>query len=411
MIVGAALLLAASLAAVSFFSDRGRAHRPRGGANGNVIQVTPTTDSASANVSVAFIGNSMLYFNDFPRFFETICQGSVTQNSCLHGGASIPSLLIQGNAMYPAFRTPSALLGATVHGEPVYDYGACTVPQLLLGWDDRIHDPGYAQSEDANVSNPCRVDPPYLEYAIETYDDHSNHYNNNSNSNTSNPSTLGQWDYVVINDNTLNPARAATRGHALAFLERFYVDWFLQTGATPVFLWTQAYPPPMNATCSSGVERDMEGLEDVANFTSLTGVGYRAYAALLQAHLPAAQAPRIAPVGLAFLTVREENYDVWRALFHCDGIHASPAGTFLQGCIVHYTLFGTMPDHKFMVRHTNASMAALWRTARVMQHAWDPPNPYPDYATADYLYGVAERVMAHHHVPHSYIHYHNNEAA
>lgn len=40
------------------------------------------------DVSVAFIGNSMQYFNDSPRFMEALAGGRIKhQNSCLHGDA------------------------------------------------------------------------------------------------------------------------------------------------------------------------------------------------------------------------------------------------------------------------------------------------------------------------------------
>jgi hypothetical protein len=339
--------------------------------------------------SVAFLGNSMFYFNDFPRFFEEISHGTIVQNSCLHGGASISSLLIEGNAMYPLFKTRKAILGKDDKGNMIYDYGACTVQQLLLGWDDRLGDPGNAQPEkqDLNMTNPCDEDAAYLEYAIETFGG-------------SIPKTA--WDFVLINDNTQNPARSESRAHALETLERFHVPWLLEKGATPVFLWTHAY------SVESTEVRNMTGLEDVANFTSLTRVGYQAYVDLLNLYLPAKQAPRIAPVGLAFLVVYEENYELWKKLFHCDHIHASPSGTFLQGCVIHYTLFGNMPNHDWVVRE---NMASLWKRARMMQHAWEPPNPFPDQATAKYLYRVAERVMKEGYIPKSFINYQDGEVA
>ena len=150
----------------------------------------------------------------------------------------------------------------------------------------------------------------------------------------------------------------------------------------------------------------MSGLEDVAKFTSLTRVGYQAYVDLLGSYLPASQAPRIAPVGLAFLVVHEEDNGLWKTLFHCDGLHASPSGSLLQGCVVYYTLFGKMPDRSDVLRE---DMSYLWRRARMMQHAWEPPNPYPDQAIAEYLYRVAERVMVEGHVPTSFIDYQNGE--
>jgi hypothetical protein len=86
-----------------------------------------------------------------------------------------------------------------------------------------------------------------------------------------------------------------------------------------VFLWTHAY------SVESTERRNMTGLEDVANFKSLTGVGVRAYVDLLKVLLPVE--PRIAPIGLAFLVVFEEDIDLWHQLFHnADHLHASPLG-------------------------------------------------------------------------------------
>lgn len=352
---------------------------------------SPNNDE-QANVAVAFLGNSMFYFNDFPRFFQVFAAGTkkVTQNSCLHGGASIPSLLMEGNAMYPQFKTPQAVLPTKYHGQTVYDYGACTVEQLLTGTDSRLDDPGYAIPADKNETNknPCREDPAYLKYAKKYF----------QNQQPEQP----YWDFVMINDNTRNPSCASTRAHSLQFLERFYVPWLLETGATPVFLWTHAY------TVESTPTRAMTGLEDVANFTSLTLVGYKEYAKLLEIYLPKHQKPRIAPVGLAFLMVYEENPEFWKLLFHSDHIHASPSGTFLQGCIVYYTLFGEMPPRNWVVRR---NMHSLWNTARMMQHAWEPANPMIHVEAAEYLYGVAERIMVDGEVPKSFIEYRNGEVA
>jgi hypothetical protein len=127
------------------------------------------TDDDIRNISVALIGNSMFYFNDFPRLLEVISHGKISQNSCLHGGASIVN---EGSGMYPQFMTNRSVLGTFEHA-PLYDFGACTVPQLLVGYDERIHDPGYAMPDAfdllvGNNSNPRRILNTYLEYTIET---------------------------------------------------------------------------------------------------------------------------------------------------------------------------------------------------------------------------------------------------
>lgn len=153
----------------------------------------------------------------------------------------------------------------------------------------------------------------------------------------------------------------------------------------------------------------MTGLEDMANFTSLTYAGLTAYVELLAPLLPAEQQPRIAPSGLAFLEVYQNNREQWHKLFHnADHLHASPSGTFLQGLCVYHTLFGQLPPKEHAVRH---HMESFWRTARMMQHAWEPPNPLPTRQEASYLYDVAERVLVRGHVPSTFINYTNGEVA
>ena len=310
--------------------------------------------------------------------------------------------------MHPQFMTSgAATLGNDEHGNALYDYGACTVRQLLSGEeyrhddDDDGNNATGSSSDASNNTNPCLIDAPYREYA--------NEYFGNS------PVVKNGWDYVVINDNTRFPARASTRQTSLETLESFYVPLLLETGSIPVFLWTHAYT--LRNACGGGdgeygdSSRNaalMYGLEDVANFTSLTLSGYRSYVDLLTERLPKMQEPRIAPVGLAFLVVYEENYDLWTTLFHCDNLHASPSGSFLQGCIVHYTLFGTMPDEDLIF---GGDVSHLWDRARLMQHAWEPSNQFPDMESVKYLYRVAERVMIEGHVPDSFIDYRNGEVA
>jgi hypothetical protein len=341
----------------------------------------------SRPMQVAFIGNSMLYFNDFPRFFEIFSGQRIKQNSCLQGGGNIPSYWIEGNAMFPQFGTDEAIITTQRDGHILYDYGACTVPQLLTGTDDRLDDPGYAVPSDKNTTNknPCREDHEYLEFSKEFL-----------------AKSTPQWDFIVVNDNTKDPARSKSRARSLQFLESFYVPLLQQTGAIPVLIWTHAYS---NETTLVNLTRSMT---DVANFTSLTIVGYKEYANLLKMHLPKEQTPRIAPVGMAFLTVYEENEALWHTLFHSDHLHASPSGTFLQGLCIYYTLFGEMPPKKSVVLN---DMTTFWTTARMMQHAWEPPNPYPSRETASYLYDVAVRVLVEGHVPDCFIDYQNGESA
>jgi hypothetical protein len=278
----------------------------------------------------------------------------------------------------------------------IHDYGACTVRQLLIGEDSRLPDQdqvnNYADdyfnpADDDNEyyiddgTNPCFEDEYYLSYLESRYKDEP-----------------PKWDYIVINDNTRSPARNNTRQRSLEELEASYVSWLLETGATPVFIVTHAYWTGW---------RDMSGLEDVPTFTSLTYMGYREYAALLEKYLPPSQKPRLAPVAIAFLTVWEENYPFWLKLFHIDEVHASPLGSYLQGCVVYHTLYGRMPPKDQALRQ---DMSNLWLHARRMQPDTHRSNPFPTLEQATYLYHVADRVCKGY-LPKSLIVYQNGEAS
>lgn len=331
------------------------------------------------NIRVAFIGNSMMYYNDLPRFMEALAggDGSLRQNSCLHGGASFTKILLTGNGMYgyDMWSTGAARIRANSSDSKLYDYGACTVRQLLLGYDSdldervsQIEENGADGGDDDNNNddywsfddgmNPCLQDPDYLTFLNDEY--------------ASNGPPV--YDFAVINDNTRAPARYYTRQESLTTLQEVYIPLFSATNVIPVLMFTFGYWTPY---------RDMSGLEDVPTFTSLTAVGYQAYADLLAEQMPASQQPRIAPVGLAFLTVWEENYAQWLGLFHVDMIHPNLAGTFLEGCVLYHTLTDQMPDYNHAVRK---DLSALWNRARRFQPREHRRSAFPTQEVAAYLY-------------------------
>jgi len=341
-----------------------------------IIHSSSHTNPDIPQISVAFIGNSMMYYNDMPRLIQKLSYNHIHQDSCLHGDASLSSILLTGNGMYQKFNTANAHIK-----RDIYDFGQCTVPQLLLGKDtalDEMVQQNYIESDGASSSNtmnisylyddgssnPCLRNPRYLAYLNEK--------------NTAN--FPPHWDYIVINDNTRNPGRNVTREEGIDILLQSYLTWIHQTGAIPVFLDTHAY---------FTTTRDLTDLGDIPQFTSLTYEGYRQYVAALSPHLPANQKPQIAPAGIAYLTIWEENRPLWEKLFHSDSIHASPLGSFLEACIIYYTLYGRMPEREAAI-HNN--MSVLWSKARVMQEQGQPPNPFPTREEAEYLFNVADRV-------------------
>lgn len=141
------------------------------------------TDAIASDLplKLAFLGNSILYYNDCPRLMEQMIAESrkVEQNSCLRGGANLVSLLRDGNGMRSKFATPPAR-----RSDGSYEIGAATVQELL-------------------ESAP---------------------------------------DIVIVNDHTQAPVREATRRASIKALVHDYMPLLGQ--ATVVFLQTHAYRYP-----------------------------------------------------------------------------------------------------------------------------------------------------------------------
>eukprot|EP00957_Ditylum_brightwellii_P059143 4487866-Ditylum_brightwellii.AAC.1 len=289
--------------------------------------------SASNNrnpVSVAFVGNSFQYVNDLPRFLQALSQDRIEyQDSCLHGSLRFQTFLQYGNGMFEKWNTDAAY----DFDDGVYDFGSCTVSQLLVGYDDRLSaldngDDDYYDNDDGNdddyyiddEKNPCLQDNDYLLYTL-------------------NNKVPVKYDYVVLSDQSMQPAIFEGREESIDVLKNSYAPLLLENGATPVFIMTWAY-------WREDIDMAEMGLVDVPTFASRLYHGYTQYAKTLAEILPAAQKPRIAPVNLAFLLIHEENYSFWKNnLFGEDNFHPSPSGTYLAGCVIHATIFGQLPIH------------------------------------------------------------------
>jgi len=224
------------------------------------MQMQSTFDPSNNNrARVAFLGNSILYFNDCPRMFVNLAGDETVQhqNSCLRGGTNLSQLWERGNGMmFGGFRSDAAKDGTNEYGSDLYDVGAATVKQLL---------------------QPAALGEPWY------------------------------YDYVVLNDHTQGPAREATRKSTQAVLMEKYLPLIRQNKAIPIFIETAAYKYPnlMNS----------EDLGSTSEFQQKVKEGVELYAQVLQAKLPSSCKPRIAPVGTAFLQVHNNNKSLWEDLF------------------------------------------------------------------------------------------------
>tara|TARA_B100000524_G_scaffold81852_1_gene37619 strand:- start:8045 stop:8878 length:834 start_codon:yes stop_codon:yes gene_type:complete len=139
------------------------------------------------DVRVAFLGNSILYFNDCPRLLEAISAPDVrfVHDCCLQGGANLAKLLAKGSNMFQ----PSE---ASERDDGTHDVGATTVEGLL--------------------------------------------------------EQAGGWDFVIVQDHTQAPARSKTQLEGINVLKNELAPMIDSTGAIPILLATHAYREPVKGS-------------------------------------------------------------------------------------------------------------------------------------------------------------------
>lgn len=108
----------------------------------------------------------------------------------------------------------------------LYDYGACSVHQLLTGYDNYLEygNKNRAYSDDGN--NPCLVDETYFEYITSRYASQ----------------TAPSWDYVVLADQSKRMAASEnSRYDTIDALVNVYAPLLQQSGSIPVIVDTHAF--------------------------------------------------------------------------------------------------------------------------------------------------------------------------
>jgi hypothetical protein len=188
-------------------------------------------------------------------------------------------------------------------------------------------------------------------------------------------------DYVIMNDQTQTPARAHTRYIVIKSMILDYLPMFQSSGATPVFVVTAAYRAQVMGSADLG---------SVEQFTNSLAEGYEIYAAQLEQRLPASQKPILAPVGLAYYQVHQEQPELWKKLFAWDSYHPSAQGTFLQCCVLYRSIFGELPPKNVAVQETDQEVQNLWKQ---WMNPQDRNYSPPTIAEAEYLWEVAGRVV------------------
>ena len=318
------------------------------------------------DINIGFIGNSYFFVNDIPRLMEAISGGHIYQDSVIHSSAgSLPALLMRGNGMYYAWQTDNAMLTTTATtqyyykennnqdgnenddqkdgGEDavLYDFGLCTVAQILMGNDEIL---SFGNNDNAYINdnkNPCIVDEDYYDYVTNKLA-------------SSTVSMANKWDYIVLVDQTKRMVVDDARTESIYSLKYGYGPLLKETGAIPVLVDTHAFWSD---------QTNMTGLGgDVEHFQSLIHSGVYDYANALAQVLPESQAPLIAPIGVAYMTVYQESKSKWEKLFMDDQMHASLHGSYLFATVLYATLFGHLPNQTLTVH--DELMESLFATSR-----------------------------------------------
>ena len=307
----------------------------------SVRRTTIHDDIQFGELNLAFVGNSMLYYNDCPRLLEqmflasNLFPGGVHQDSCLRGGGRLRSLWRKGNGMAKKFSTQSALLpdyqqelSINPNEEPVYDIGAPTVQTLI--------------------------------------------------SNMTSGMSAG-WNVIIMNDQTQSPARLETREATQVVLREKYLPLVVQQTSenrkvTVLFLQTPAYQLPNI--------RNSQDLGDFDTFTNLVAAGYETYRQVFSQDSELSAA--VAPVGEAYRYLRQHNVTMWEMLYNeYDHVHHSPHGTWLQACVLFCSLTHQAPPQY---------QAKWWDKARYMQPSTQEPMPLPSGEEAETLRQIANKI-------------------
>jgi hypothetical protein len=327
-----------------------------------------TPSILGGNLNVAFIGNSYFFVNDLPRLFEKVTGDKVFQDSCLHGSGSILNILKTGNGMFYKWQSENAMQGGVewVTGGNtkayLYDYGACSVPQLLTGQDKMLSYQNQYGHYGDDGTNPCLMDNNYLDY--------ENSFNYTQ-----------KWDYVVIVDQSKRMCFDDAREEALMGFNYTYGPILDNIGATPVIVQPHAF-------WSDNV--NMTGLTDIPTFTSMIMEGATIYKDFLDSKFSSRfhSKSKIAPVGHAFLAVWEQDQDLWAKLFLEDGIHPSGYGSYLYAMVIHAAIYGFVPPRSRVV--TDDPMNTLFSTARKLH---SNTTGMPSKSEALTLWKIARKVV------------------
>ena len=145
-----------------------------------------------------------------------------------------------------------------------------------------------------------------------------------SDSNTQSEIGTGEWDYVVLQEQSIVPALEQSRTQYMYPAARTLVKMIRDYGAEPVFFMTWGH---RDGAPDFGVN-DYESMQSGILFGYLTIAN--------ELGVP------VAPVGSTWKQVREEYPEI--NLWQDDGSHPNENGTYLAACVFYAVIFQESPE-------------------------------------------------------------------
>lgn len=133
-----------------------------------------------------------------------------------------------------------------------------------------------------------------------------------------------KWNFVVLQDHSQIPASEPARTEQMFPAARALAAKVKEFGAIPMLFVTWAH--------RDGWQK--KGLLTYESMQLQIDSGYMAIGQELKA--------RIAPVGYAWLTMRQENPQM--VLWQADGLHPNEQGTYLAACVFYAAIFHQSPE-------------------------------------------------------------------
>jgi hypothetical protein len=132
-----------------------------------------------------------------------------------------------------------------------------------------------------------------------------------------------QWDYVVLQEQSVIPAMASTRGERMYPAARALNDKIKANGAQTIFFMTWGRRDGLAG----------EGFEDFAAMQAQLAVGYQTIADELGA--------LVAPVGIAWQNalLRDPELVLWQS----DNSHPNRRGSYLAACVFYAVIYQQSP--------------------------------------------------------------------